>query len=139
MNLKVLPLKYWMLRYPKGFEGYEFKECTSSVGREGYYLKGNTCWFELKGKSYEKDPRSFRYTLELMNVPSLSNSEIAALEFVSNVEIASEDQLYLLRKHREVMYIHGARVNGKKALIRLRKRMKVLNETRLGIAPEDRT
>ena len=66
MKLKVLKLLPYMKRLDRGGfpEGY-FTKFEPRVGRDGYYLQGNECWFEFDGVGYTNDSlrNSFLYDL----------------------------------------------------------------------------
>lgn len=57
-KLKVLPLRPWMKNPSKRLETVE-----PNIGRDGYYLFGDACWFEVNGKAYVYEGRLFNIEL----------------------------------------------------------------------------
>lgn len=103
MRVKRLQLERWMTERDEEL----FAETISMGGyekveplflRPGRYKIGDTVWFELPdGTAYLcPDSRSFDYNLQLLDGGRLSQSELAALEAVNRVGLASEDQKRLL-------------------------------------------
>lgn len=83
MNLKVLPLNFWQKIYLKDEWKHvrpELREIPPKLNRDGYYLKGDLCWFEISGKAFLYDKESFMYDIEQLNHIPLLYKEKEAIE-----------------------------------------------------------
>ena len=133
MNIKVLPLAYWMKIYPKGMKGHELPESEGFFNKDGYYLYGDKCWFEKNGKCYHYDAGSFKYSLELLNLPIYSEKEYNALLEMRKVKLLTKQQLYILNRIERIKLDEKSiRKIKSSSLQRLKKYRKLAEEKRNG-------
>ena len=102
MNLKVLPLEFWMI-FCDEEELLEMKyiPCTPSFGRPGIYLWNGICWFEkFGGQAWNYSKESFTLTLDTHNASELSKAQAQALSMIVGQKLATKKQRKLLHDHK---------------------------------------
>lgn len=103
-NLKVLDLEGWMMRYDL-FDMGEYKSIKPIYNRNGYYLYGKACWFEIDGKAYEAHKEDFVYSLELKNhIPFRGCTVDALITLIKEGMINNIDshKFYIDRMYKEL-------------------------------------
>lgn len=97
MNIKRLNLEGWM----KSKLGFDFTIKHSSanytpidpiIGKNGIYLKGKYCWFEIDGKAYTSSKIDFKFTFDILKMRELSKKKVEALQAIVDAKIATKAQ-----------------------------------------------
>lgn len=106
MRIKVLPLESWMrFLTEEDIQEMNLVEITPVFNRTGYYLRNNSCWFELSnGKAYSYYPDNFKFELSLREASVYNSRQIAALKEVINQKLANKEQkslYYLIRSYHQ--------------------------------------
>ena len=123
MRLKVLRLLPYMKRLDRGNfpEGY-FTTFEPRIGRDGYYLLGKDCWFEIDGVAYTNDhlASSFHYDMRGYNRMPIGTDAMRALRAALNklpsgyMHLAVQDLLRILDtpfpQNRLPLYQHRKRI-----------------------------
>lgn len=107
MNIKVLPLDFWMT-HANLLEDClaDGRYCPVEVRfkRPGIYLEGDSCWFELDAeRAYTYDKSYFTYTIELYEAMRLTVKQAAALKQIIELKLATRKQRELHCRYREAM------------------------------------
>lgn len=122
MKVKRLQLERWMTeRDDETLSMGGYKKVRPLFLRPGRYKIGCAVWFELPdGTAYLcPDSRSFDYDLQLLDGGRLSQSELAALEAVDRVGLASEEQKRLLALERNYRKLKRLRRDVRRRLSQL--------------------
>lgn len=101
MNIKCLSLQPWMIYESKlqrknellGAEPYI--EINTVFNRNGIYMKGENCWFEVNGKAYKYPIQTF-----ILEVNEMDNKKIEALKQICTVGLATKKQKEILNIHK---------------------------------------
>lgn len=108
MNIKRLELDGWM-KSKSGFDdtikysSANYTQIAPIIGKDGIYLRGNECWFEVNGVAYTASKSSFDYTFDILTVRELSKRETDALEAIVKARLATKAQKKLYGFH----LLHG--------------------------------
>lgn len=128
MNIKRLELDGWM-KSKRGFEqtinSGSYIQIDPKLNRNGWFLQGNACWFEINGSAYTCPRTMFDYTFKILEVCELSQLQTSALKAIVDAKLATPKQKELHAFH----VLHGNRFNvnesrRKKRLKELKQRMK---------------
>lgn len=123
MNIKRLELDGWM-KSKRGFEdtikysSANYTQIDPVIGKDGIYLRGKECWFEVNGVAYTCSKSSFDYMLDILTVRELSKRETDALEAIVKAGLATKGQKKLYGFH----VLHGNKFDINEA--RRKKRLK---------------
>jgi hypothetical protein len=123
MNIKRLNLDGWM-KSKRGFEdtikysSAHYTEIEPIIGKDGIYLKGKECWFEVNGVAYTSSKSSFDYMFDILTVRELSKRQTDALEAIVKARLATKSQKKLYGFH----VLHGNKFDVNEA--RRKKRLK---------------
>lgn len=106
-----------------------YTEIEPKIHRNGYFIHGKDCWFEVNGRAFNADKSSFDYLFNIVTVRELSKRETDALEAIVNARLATAEQKKLHYFHVE----HGNKFNveaakAKKRLKAIKKRMQEKRE-----------
>jgi len=110
-SLKVLSLEPWMLRM-HARSAPQLKTTDPVFNRNGYYMQGDECWFEVNGLAYNYDPESFKYTLKRLSMEPLRECEAKAVETLAIANMAPMelcDRLQNQKMNEEVRKSDAAR------------------------------
>lgn len=135
MNIKRLELDGWM-KSTRGFEdtikysSAHYTEIEPEIHRNGYFVHGKDCWFEVNGRAFTADKSAFDYLFNIVTVRELSKRETDALEAIVNARLATAEQKKLHGFH----VLHGNKFNieaarAKKRLKAMKKRMQEKRES----------
>ena len=130
MNFKVLLLDYWMqqehmLQDCINFSHARYLPTVSRFNREGIYLEGDKCWFELAdGRAYTYPASTFKYKLESIDILRLNTRQVLALETIVKQKLATRKQQHMLSMYNNSM---ATRATGRSARMQVRR---VLNKRR---------
>lgn len=108
MNIKRLELDGWM-KSKSGFDdtikysSANYTQIAPIIGKDGIYLRGKECWFEVNGVAYTASKSSFDYTFDILTVRELSKRETDALEAIVKARLATKAQKKLYGFH----LLHG--------------------------------
>ena len=128
MNIKRLELDGWM-KSKRGFaqtiNSGEYIQIDPKLNRNGWFLQGNDCWFEINGIAYTCSRTMFDYTFKILEVRELSQLQTRALKSIVDAKLANPKQKELYAFH----VLHGNRFNvnesrRKKRLKEIKQRMK---------------
>lgn len=133
MNIKRLNLDGWM-KSKHGFEdtikhsSANYTQIDPIIGKDGIYLKGKECWFEVNGVAYTTSKSSFDYSFKILEVRELSKRETDALAAIVNAKLATKEQKELHGFH----VLHGNKfdVNDARRKKRLKDMIKKVKEKR---------
>lgn len=123
MNIKRLQLDGWM-KSKRGFDDTikyssdNYTQIEPVIGKDGIYLKGNECWFEVNGVAYTSSKSSFDYMFDILTVRELSKRQTDALEAIVKARLATKSQKKLYDFH----VLHGNKFDVNEA--RRKKRFK---------------
>lgn len=123
MNIKRLELDGWM-KSKLGFDDTikyssdNYTQIEPIIGKDGIYLKGKECWFEVNGVAYTSSKRSFDYMFDILTVRELSKRQTDALEAIVKARLATKLQKKLYSFH----VLHGNKFDVNEA--RRKKRFK---------------
>lgn len=123
MNIKRLELDGWM-KSKLGFDDTikyssdNYTQIEPIIGKDGIYLKGKECWFEVNGVAYTSSKSSFDYMFDILTVRELSKRQTDALEAIVKARLATKLQKKLYSFH----VIHGNKFDVNEA--RRKKRFK---------------
>lgn len=121
-NIKVLPLEYWMECEPfnddpamKGWggddDGYMLTKHPPTAPvfhRDGMYMHGKVAWFEVNGKAFTLDAKSFQHMLNTAHGSELSDEKFKALAGIIKVGLSTakqRDMYYFACHARELVEI----------------------------------
>ena len=127
MNLKVLPLEWWMEESDGDFVWCQsmrerYPQIEPVCFRDGYYLLGDECWFEHNGRAFKALAGDFKYDLELLEAEqALNHRHIAALKAVIDQRLATKSQKRLYWMALNAIQIRHIRRQAAKALMRINK------------------
>lgn len=100
MTLKILKLRFYhtsdMCSADLSYERF----IGPLIGRDGYYLIGNNCWFEYKGEGWfanHGDLEQYKYDLEILNHRPLTDKILDYLNKLNHEGLLSKKQKELLR------------------------------------------
>lgn len=123
MNIKRLELDGWM-KSKLGFDDTikyssdNYTQIEPIIGKDGIYLKGKECWFEVNGVAYTSSKSSFDYMFDILTVRELSKRQTDALEAIVKARLATKLQKKLYSFH----VLHGNKFDVNEA--RRKKRFK---------------
>jgi cation transport regulator ChaC len=125
MNIKRLELDGWM-KSKRGFEqtinSGEYTQIDPKLNRNGWFLQGKDCWFEINGCAYTCPRKMFDYTFKILEVRELSQLETNALKAIVDVGFATPKQ-----KEMHIFHVlHGNKFNVNEA--RRKKRLKEIKQ-----------
>lgn len=135
MNIKRLNLDGWM-KSKHGFEDTikystaHYVQIVPVIGKDGIYLKGKDCWFEVNGVAYTSSKESFDYSFNILKVRELSKRQTEALKAIVDAKLATPEQKRMHGFH--VMHGNKFDINEarrKKRFKEMVKRMKDKRET----------
>lgn len=128
MNIKVLPLRYWMTRDRDGLLGSKnYPPAVPVFGRDGVYAIGGTCWLEVNGKAYHYPLETFKYTIRMINALHYNERQRQALHAVCQHNLATKAQRSLLYDIRCALEIRETgRRSRMGARMRFRERKRIL-------------
>ncbi len=97
MNLKCLPLEYWMkLRYHRNdtvSHGNAYTEINPILNRDGYYNYGVVCWFEVDNQAWLCDNNGgFQFSMKIHHAAELRPEQIRGLKAIHDTNIATKSQ-----------------------------------------------
>lgn len=97
MTTKVLKLEPWMANLDPEFDKPlidQLIEIEPVHYRNGYYLRGDDCWFERNGKAFtmKRLAGSFKFNLELLEVERFNHRQIEALRVIIEARLATKKQ-----------------------------------------------
>ena len=92
-NLKVKPLEWFMQASQTELNSMGYTQYDPIVGRDGYYCRGNSVWFEYEGKAYDAYPSSTRlharqhfcYELDRNDEAILTARELTAIQEILGI------------------------------------------------------
>lgn len=112
-KLKVLPLERWMScpdEVADCVEPGRIEQMQARVKRPGWYLQGDTCWFETPdGKAYTYIRSYFCHNLAVLNALQLNHRQVAALASVVKEGLATKEQRSLLANYQDAMHLRAIR------------------------------
>ena len=104
-NIKVLPLEYWMQMPPFMEDDFypmeeweivnelkKYPETQPIFRRDGIYMCGALCWFEVNGKAFNHPRKDFIHALNTANGGELSDEKMQALREIIKVGLATKQQ-----------------------------------------------
>lgn len=109
MNIKVLPLEFWMDE--EYHDGIHLQEITPKFYRDGQYLFNKLWWFESNGRAYTYDtPEGISQAVDMFNHQlsmsleyMLTDRERVALEQVCKLTVNPS----LKREAKAALFRHG--------------------------------
>lgn len=123
MNIKVLPLKVWMLHE------LSLKICIKDsqlyhrlskpiFGRPGIYLHGVKCWFETPNKeAYLYPIEEFKYDLDILEASNINHRQLKALKDITDQRLSTRHQRELYYLCQEANALRRAKRNLRKAML----------------------
>lgn len=106
MNISCLKLQYYM-EDDILFEGYledieagvsSCREIEPIMNRDGIFKRGQKCWFEVRGQAFTYPLETFNFEYSLVDLPSLSQQQMAALKMVVDTKMATKEQRALYHR-----------------------------------------
>lgn len=99
MNISRMNLQYYM-EDEFIFEGYledlpkdgHCLQIEPILHRDGIFKRGKECWFEVRGQAFTYPLETFNFEYSLLNLPSLSQQQMAALKMVVGTKMATKGQ-----------------------------------------------
>jgi len=138
MNIKRLELDSWMTSkrfFDQTISLGGYIEIEPKLHRNGLFLQGKECWFEVNGKAYTEKSlfASFYYRLKILQVRELNQFQTAALASIVIAKLATPKQKEMYGFHLR----HGNKFDVHEA--RRKKRLKgyksKMQEKRLATTP----
>jgi rhodanese-related sulfurtransferase len=124
MNIKVLPLKFWMLDdflLDTCIKDSQFYHRLSKpiFGRPGIYLHGVKCWFETPNEeAYIYPIEKFKYDLDILEAFNINHRQLKALKDIMDQRLSTHKQRELYYLCQEANALRRAKRNLRKAMLR---------------------
>lgn len=138
MNIKRLELDGWMTAKRSFDETIRlggYIEIEPKLNRNGFFLQGKECWFEVNGKAYTGKNLfpSFDYQFKTLQVRELNQFQTAALSAIVVAKLATPKQREMYGFHLR----HGNKfdINDARRKKRLKGYIAKLKEKRLADTP----
>jgi hypothetical protein len=83
--------------------GKHHTEITPTFNREGFYLQGGNCWFEVNGKAYIGDKNQFLYKLQTLNDNEKGTEVYRALKALQRVAKLTKEQAEFCDRYKLIL------------------------------------
>jgi hypothetical protein len=107
------------------------EEITPVYNRDGEYLLGDKCWFEVRGRAFTKRKEDFLFELQQLHMLDVDVQVVEHLDAIDRLSpnILSKKQRKLIREYNHFQWNRKNRRASLKRLHEMRKRFRKLKET----------
>ncbi len=123
-HVKVLQLDWWM---PSSFESGElwrdkylshtYFEVFPEFNRDGIYMNDQRCWFEIGGKAFKYDRKTFEFDLKMLSVKPLRKIEYEAFKVLRKAKLLSRKEKEKLWNYENWVELRKVRRDSAKYVI----------------------
>lgn len=93
--------------------------------RDGEYLLGDKCWFEVRGRAFTKRKEDFLFELRQLDMLDIDINVIEHLKSIKRIgsKVITKEQLTLITDYEHFLHIRSIKRNGIKNLRNMRLRI----------------